>query len=942
MLRMMQQYSAASVRRYFSEALNHDDYYRHGTETKGLWRGVGAELLGLTGRVERDEFSHLSENRHPFAETSLTPRTKVGRRVGYDFNFNAPKSVSVVYAVTRDEDILWAFRKSVWDTMREIETEMMTRVRRDGANHDRVTGTMLWAEYLHLTTRPIDGVPDPHVHMHCFAMNCTYDQEEQRWKAGQFGGINAQMPTFQAAYHSRLASNLVEKGYPVQRTKHAFEIVGVPESAMQTCSRRSEHIESLAADLGYEDKNKARLGARTRERKQDIHSIDDLHSTWSERLTPDEVSTVHSLKGAEPREHTAEIVEQQDVLDALRNEEWDRKAEQQNGKAEDRAATEEPHRRWGPHLLVSLSANNAVKAAANTLFERDAVVTESRLREVAMKYSYGKATPQQVYDSIKKRPELIERTFEGRTYYTTTEAIKEERFLVDFARNGRGARRSLGLFTLSMAGFRLDRREREVLGELLSSKDRVTLFKQTGPTRRPELSRAAMTAVQEAGHKLLVVAPTSVSARQAEQDYKLEKVLTAQQVIHDEHLHEKLKGPMPSRLIWVEDAGRLGTRSIAGLARVAKSTGCRLLLSGDNARSRTHERGDPFRLLRDEAGMSTVEHIVMKDKQSRLEQVVHSLQWSAPWTVPNELKELGAFQLSQEESLIEDAARFYTEEHSHGRKVVLVTPGYSTLGQLTGAVRENLRDAGVLTGRERSVVQLLSLGWDDREKSKKDNYHRGMVIDFHMPSRGFRSGDRARVLGVDSFGGVWVLGRFKTPERLNLRHANRFTVSKVHRGRLAVGDRIRLNRYTKSALGRPLRAGSVVTVKAFNPRGDIVVDGMRILPRNFGHFEYDYATTAHRLHGRRADSVGFVARAGDYAGAEAKDVAAAGEASRKSFRVFVDDEEGFTNLMEHERPTHSAIDVEDHIDELDLQQEDYEMMFRRAQPDIDQGIRHGR
>ena len=113
-------------------------------------------------------------------------RTRTERRVGYDFTFSVPKSVSLLYAMSGDQDILDAFRGAVDETMREIEAEMKTRVRMGGKDEDRVTGNMVWAEFIHTTSRPVDGIPDPQLHAHVFVFNTTWDEEERRWKAGQF------------------------------------------------------------------------------------------------------------------------------------------------------------------------------------------------------------------------------------------------------------------------------------------------------------------------------------------------------------------------------------------------------------------------------------------------------------------------------------------------------------------------------------------------------------------------------------------------------------------------------------------------------------------------------------------------------------------------------------------------------------------------------------
>jgi len=48
---------------------------------------------------------------------------------------------------------------------------------------------MVWAEFVHRTTRPVDGVPDPQLHCHAVTFNATFDPVEVRWKAAQFGDL---------------------------------------------------------------------------------------------------------------------------------------------------------------------------------------------------------------------------------------------------------------------------------------------------------------------------------------------------------------------------------------------------------------------------------------------------------------------------------------------------------------------------------------------------------------------------------------------------------------------------------------------------------------------------------------------------------------------------------------------------------------------------------
>src|ERR1700733_9217964 len=147
MIRITQQNSAKDAKRYYATA----DYYSQGQEIVGRWGGKGAALLGLDGTVDKFSFERLCDNLHPQTGEPLTVRTRTERRVGYDFTFSVPKSVSLLYAMSGDRDILGAFRAAVDETMRDIESEMKTRVRKKFNNTDRTTGNMVWAEFIHTT-----------------------------------------------------------------------------------------------------------------------------------------------------------------------------------------------------------------------------------------------------------------------------------------------------------------------------------------------------------------------------------------------------------------------------------------------------------------------------------------------------------------------------------------------------------------------------------------------------------------------------------------------------------------------------------------------------------------------------------------------------------------------------------------------------------------------
>ena len=119
-----------------------------------------------------------------------------------------------------------------------------------------------------------------------FVFNTTWDEEEDRWKAGQFRELKRDAPYFQAAFRVRLANRLQDLGFGVERKRDDFEIAGIPADVLKRFSRRTALIEKLAEEKGISDPDrKAELGAETREKKGQALSWEALRKEWNARLS---------------------------------------------------------------------------------------------------------------------------------------------------------------------------------------------------------------------------------------------------------------------------------------------------------------------------------------------------------------------------------------------------------------------------------------------------------------------------------------------------------------------------------------------------------------------------------------------------------------------------------------------------------------------------------
>ncbi len=241
------------------------EYYAQ--EFAGVWGGKGAQILGLSGEVTQREFNALTNNKMPGTGEKLTVRMRKVRRSVYDICFDVPKSLSIYMAETGDKKMMRLVQEAVGETMIAIEQKMETRVQKDYQRwKTRVTPNMAYATFVHTAARPVNGRSDPQYHIHVVAINATYDIEEKRWKAGEFGTIKKNGSAFQAEYHDRLVRKLKLNGYRVRATKDAFELSSISRELIEKFSKRRKVITDTMREK--HEKLKTRAGAMMKRVKQ--------------------------------------------------------------------------------------------------------------------------------------------------------------------------------------------------------------------------------------------------------------------------------------------------------------------------------------------------------------------------------------------------------------------------------------------------------------------------------------------------------------------------------------------------------------------------------------------------------------------------------------------------------------------------------------------------
>jgi conjugative relaxase-like TrwC/TraI family protein len=271
--------NAASASRYYSH-LQRDDYYSRDGEPPGRWAGKAAERLSLDGPVTQTEFDAALRGIDPKTGERLAQLGGRGHEhaAGWDMTFSAPKSVSVLWALSEAPErqmIAQAHRSAVMAASAQLEaTAGWARRGRAGATREKTAG-LLMAQFDHHTSRE----SDPQLHTHTFVFNLA-PRRDGSWGAIVSRELYKAQKQAGTTYRQTLASELERRGIRLERQKDTFRVAAIPRHVERAFSKRRQAIEEAAKAHGYSTPKGMELATlRTRRPKQDA-KLSELTSHW--------------------------------------------------------------------------------------------------------------------------------------------------------------------------------------------------------------------------------------------------------------------------------------------------------------------------------------------------------------------------------------------------------------------------------------------------------------------------------------------------------------------------------------------------------------------------------------------------------------------------------------------------------------------------------------
>jgi len=807
MLRTYQRNSADKTIEYFENELQHDDYYSEGHTVAGEWGGKMAGRLGLSGNVQADDFKSIVRNRKPNDE-KLTQRDAHNRITSFDFNFNVPKSISIARMLTGDTAIDECMNSALQKTMELVESHAQTRVRTgQHANSEttRTTGNLLWAKFLHKTTRPVNGTVDPNMHFHCLVMNATHDPVEDKIKAVNFRNLKSNAPLYEATFHSHLAAALRAQGYHIEKQEKFYDLAGMDRGMIDKFSNRSQQIDEAAREQGITSvAAKAKLGAITREDKADVPNWQRLLQEWKDRLTPAELQQLDTLK--------------------------DEKNKQEY-----------------------LSAEEALTYGLEHRLERRSTDRLTMIQATALMAGVGNVGADSVSEEkLRARSNLIIKEVDNELRLTTHHIRQREQEVLDEVMFNRGTYAPVAPNWKPEKGSELSDEQQQAVATLLGSSDFVSTFTGVAGGGKTRSLKTVYDECLKRGKKMIALAPTAAASRGVLQKDGFAGATTLAAFIHN----PKLQREAHNQIILLDEAGLCGIEDMHRLIMIAKEQNAQLILSGDTSQHNSVAQGDSLRLIQNYSKTASAKvTTVYRQQNETYKELVTDVREGRIAEGFQKLDALGNIrEFSEGREVYSEIAQTYGDLAKRKQSAMIITPTHAESDFVTNELRGKLKANGILSSKEQEVTTLKSTQTTIAQRTNYSSYQAGQIIQFEQNCKGgFKRGQRVTVLEVKN-SKVYVQAG-QTKRELPLHLAEHFEIYTTRNIQLAAGDRIRITHGGKSKEGKQIRNNDTFTVRRVLISGDIRLTNGWTLPADFGHFRYGYAITSQASQGAKAKHV---------------------------------------------------------------------------------------
>lgn len=884
-----------------------DDYYTREGEVSG-WYGKGAEFLNLKGEVEKEAMRDLLLGQIPGQEISSRRFTRADQkdRMGLDLTFSAPKSVSLQTLVGGDEKIIECHDHAVEAALLAAERYAQTRHKAKGVSRTLTTENLIIARFRHETSR----ARDPQLHTHCVVMNFTR-RPDGEWRALKNDEIVKRVLYLGQVYRDALAQELTKKGYKLRHDKEGFfELDNFTDAQIDAFSLRSQQVEAQLHKKGLTRKSatashKQLATLQTRTRKMSVNR-EELFKEWTTRAK--ELDIEFSPKfgfqlGDGSQKPSLEIttLEKADVIPP------------------------NPERASGVQdTAISEEAERSLKFAIRHLMERQAVIPEKDLLNMALKHGGGRSRwgptigsedIQEALQHFLKNGKLIEanlpydpsplsqkdqmKTKDGK-WYTTPRAIADEQLILRLETEGRGTLKPIMEADKSQSLLKdspLTLEQQNAANMILTSQNRIVGIQGFAGVGKSHLLKTCSQLILRQGYEVEIIAPYNNQVKE------LKKLGVPSRTLIS-FLQDSRQSIHPQKVVVVDEAGLVPTRLMKKLSLQVEKHGGRLVVLGDLMQLPAIEAGRPFAQLQ-KSGMTTLKLTnIQRQKTQNLKEAVNLAVEGQAMSSLESIKNLTEIKspVHRYGKMAEDYVQLTPEIRA---ETVLLTGTNDSRTLLNEQVRERLG----LSGKGQLFEVLRQRDMTEAEKAYAKYYGVGDVIKIEKDYKSLplKRGEFYEVQKIEN-GNLVVKGGNNELLTFNPLRYRAVSVFEKERIELSPQDQVR---FTSQDKERGIERGGCFEVLAIHKDQILLKDKNRqiSLPvKDLLPLSHAYASTVHGSQGMTLHGVLLDLQTKSRTTDKNLYYVAISRA-RYEVKIYTDDIQALPNVLSRETFKPSALDV---------------------------------
>lgn len=733
--------SAGGAASYFAK----DNYYTNAdADRSGLWVGKGAEILGLSGRLEAAAFEAILRGELP--DGARIGRAGTQHRAGTDLTFSLPKSWSLLALVGKDERIIAAYRNAVIETLQWAEKNAaFIRVERQGKEHLVQTDNLTVALFQHDTNRN----REPNLHFHAVVANMTKSSDGQ-WKALRNDRLWRFNTLLNAMTMARFRVEVEKLGYGVRDIgKHGnFEAKGIDRDAVMAFSTRRQEVIEARRGGGLEAGIVATLATRSAKPK-DIDR-DALLSQWQDQAWGMGLDLAGMVRDARERSQML-------AKDALRQES-DRLSLVARGKVMVQELAELLGFKERDSLVPArihlkgreeIVAAHAVAAAVRHLSEREAAFRVSDLAKAALDFGLPATM-----DRIEKR--IVQLTEQGalhkgrgsqRDWLTTSDAIALEARMLAEIDNGRGAAHAIvpageaGAQLQATAslnfGMMLNPGQEAAGRMILASTNRIVAVEGVAGAGKSSLLGPTTQILNEHGKRVIGLGVQNTLVRMLERETGIPSITLHRFLGQHRRLLEGTAGKAElgearaayrDTVLVLDEASMVSTRDQDRLVRLANLLEVdRLVLIGDPRQLGAVDAGKPFALALAAGAESARMDTNLRARSDTLRQAQAAAQHGRTGEAMAHLKD-HTIETSDNGAVVA-AERWLALPPQERERTAIYASGRRLRAEINQAVQTGLAANGEIGPERKGLTVLVRVNASREELRHVQTYSPGMVLE---------------------------------------------------------------------------------------------------------------------------------------------------------------------------------------------------------------------